>query len=582
MRYPASLSPDPSSSSQRFTKVTFQTHNANPVVIADAPLLFSSDSQMNVVVPAGVASYTGTGTVDIVVSFGYGTGATLLKSAPFPVNIQATNPGLFTVGANGQGNGAILATNYSLVSFNHEAGMRSTQTDSDVVQIYMTGLGLPDSTADNTQIGAGAAWSADCISATAPSISYLAALNSQTSSALTSLEGTVIQSAIINANRLPPCLTSASKNKPVVTFGGVPGVVKYAGWVPDSIAGLYQVNVQIPSRAGSFTDSQGNQLVNIVSPVQLPVVVTANSVRSQAGVNMWVTPRLKVLAPSAPSNLTGTVGVAWNGGSGTNAAVTASQGTAPYHYQLTSGTLPLGLNLDPNTGTISGTPAINTAAWYTVAVTATDSTPVNPISGTVTFTIVIQGGLMMAATPLSNGIFGTPTALAQVTASGGLDPSTYSLVMSPLPTGLQVDPGTGNLFSSDTTPAGTYHATVHAVDATGWTGNATFDVTVNLLVTAIQTNYTLGATGGTIASVATTGNTGGVSYLLDATSNTNGFRISPAGLLTISATSAAALVSPGNSQSFTITVVANDSGKASGAAVAGTGSTQVQVNISNP
>ena len=154
--------------------------------------------------------------------------------------------------------------------------------------------------------------------------------------------------------------------------------------------------------------------------------------------------------------------------------------------------------------------------------------------------------------------------------------------MTPLPAGLQVDPSSGNLFSSDTTPAGTYHATVHAVDATGWTGNATFDVTVNLLVTATQTNFTLGATGGTIASVATTGNTGGVSYLLDATSNTNGFRISPAGQLTISAASAAALVSPGNSQGFTITIVANDAGRGLGAAVAGTGSTQVQVNITNP
>jgi len=217
-----------------------------------------------------------------------------------------------------------------------------------------------------------------------------------------------------------------------------------------------------------------------------------------------------------------------------------------------------------------------------VAVTATDSTPVNPITGTVTFTIVIQGGLVMAASTLGNGIFGTPVTLAQVTASGGLDPCTYSLVMTPLPAGLQVDPSSGNIFSSDITPAGTYHATVHAVDATGWTGNATFDVTVNLLVTATQTNFTLGATGGTIATVATTGNTGAVSYLLDATSNANGFRISQTGQLTISGTSAAALVSPGNSQSFTITVVANDAGKASGAAVPGTGSTQVQVTITNP
>lgn len=51
--------------------------------------------------------------------------------------------------------------------------------------------------------------------------------------------------------------------------------------------------------------------------------------------------------------------------------ITASGGTAPYVYTITTGTLPTGLTISSSTGKISGTPTVNGLKTFTV--TATDA-----------------------------------------------------------------------------------------------------------------------------------------------------------------------------------------------------------------
>jgi uncharacterized protein (TIGR03437 family) len=63
-------------------------------------------------------------------------------------------------------------------------------------------------------------------------------------------------------------------NLPPVTIGGQAATVSYAGFVADSIAGLYQVNAAVPA-VGSGTAAQ------------FPVVVTMGGVTAPA-VQMWV------------------------------------------------------------------------------------------------------------------------------------------------------------------------------------------------------------------------------------------------------------------------------------------------------
>jgi len=378
-RYPSSLSPDPAGRTQRFLTVTFQTHAPAPVVIDKAPLLFATNSQINLLAPSGVAAYLGK-SVDIVVSFGYGPAATMLSSAPFTVNVVAADPGIFTVGGEGQGDGAILAMDWSVVTTGNEAAMRSTAADSDTVQMYVTGLGAPDGTADNATAGAAGLWPADCISIA----SYLSTLNLTTSASSATVDGARIASSLLSINRLPPCMRSTAA-VPTVTIGGQPATVTYAGWVPDSLAGLYQVNVRLPgSSAGTFTDATGAALAPpLTVPVKLPVVITARNISSQPGVTIAVAPRLKLVAPGV---LTGKAGTAW---ASSGNLVTASEGTPAYHYAVTSGTLPAGLALDSASGAISGTPAAAAKGSYVLTVTAADSAS-NPLTGTVTFTLGVQ------------------------------------------------------------------------------------------------------------------------------------------------------------------------------------------------
>ncbi len=79
----------------------------------------------------------------------------------------------------------------------------------------------------------------------------------------------------------------------------------------------------------------------------------------------------------APATLPdATVGLAYS------QTVTASGGTAPYTYEVTSGVLPPGLTLNTTTGVISGTPT--SGGSYTFTITATDSAA---CTGTITYTI---------------------------------------------------------------------------------------------------------------------------------------------------------------------------------------------------
>ncbi len=368
LRYLTSLSPDAAGGTQRNVTVTFQTHNGSPTAIATAPLLFATNNQINLVVPDLVRNYIGS-TVDIVVSFGYGTGATMLKSAPYSVTVTATNPGVFTIGGDGQGDAAALSPTYTLLTSSSPASARTSATDSDIIAVYATGLGKPDSD------GTGSGYSATCM----PVDGYWAAVNSATSvsPALTTNDGLVLQSGLFPSGDIQPCVKSTSANVPTVTVGGVSAVVKFAGWVSGSIAGLYQINVQLPSSSSSVTDENGTAGAISTTPLHLPVVVTANGKSSQAaGVEVWVV-RTLLVTPSGAT--TGASTVTWPG-----SAVTATDGNGTYTYAVTSGTLPAGLTLNAD-GTITGTPT--GPETDTVVFTATDG---NGLTGTATIVFVIS------------------------------------------------------------------------------------------------------------------------------------------------------------------------------------------------
>jgi uncharacterized protein (TIGR03437 family) len=481
------------------TYPTTQPTAGTPTAVA--PILFATNNQINVLAPSRLIAGN---SYDMYVVFG------TLSSASYQVNVIPTNPGIFTVGKDGQGDAAAFS-NATLVNTTTPAGVRLSVTNgtvtnySDTVALYVTGLGVPDSTGDNlTTDTTLATYPGNCSSIAG----FLSALNTAAqlsgNNALTTLDGTVIQSALLstysvsslNYTFFPPCV--GTNTVYTATVGGVNAPVTYSGWVADSVAGLYQLNIQLPPSISALTDASGNTLASsttaLAGPAELPVVITATTAgspaivkRSQPGVTLAVTPRLRVVAPSL---LSGTVGQPWCDAScisGQTSSVQASLSpatTPAYTYAVTSGLLPTGLVLNGATGAITGEAGANTSGSKTITVTATDNSP-HPLTGSVTFTVTVAGGLYLVSSGTAPymSTFGQTTnlTLTTVTATGGAYPYFYRISLpGTIPTGMSINASTGALSVSPTTPSGQYSVQVTAIDQNGVMGNLTFTVNVGL------------------------------------------------------------------------------------------------------
>jgi hypothetical protein len=243
--------------------------------------------------------------------------------------------------------------------------------------------------------------------------------------------------------------------------------------------------------------------------------------------------------------------------------------------------LPAGLSLNPTTGAITGVPAANTAGAYVITVTATDTAQI-PVTGSVTFTVTVTGGLVMTPAGVNiAGEFGTPSAIsAAIIPTGGTYPYHFTITApGALPKEMTIDDLTGVVSISDLTPAGTFTITITATDSTPGThltGNITFDVVVNFKMTnTAPVASTLPAD--VLTTVTATGNSGTIIYTLDAASLTKGFLINASSGAVTQGTAVAA-------DSGNITVTATDSvTKATGASNLakgfGTGSKTIAVTV---
>jgi uncharacterized protein (TIGR03437 family) len=240
-RYPASLSTTGGTLTVAFNKATGTT------LIANAYLLFATNSQINLLVPSGVAGNT---TANLVVTVGG------VSSSAFDFNVAAASPGLFTTTSSGTGQGAILNSDFSVNSAAKPAKAGTS------VMIYVSGLGAPDSVATDTNVTTAAAFPASCIT----TASYVTKLGLSPAT----IDGAVLQAADIATGHLPPCF---DKIKIGVTIGGLTATVTYAGWVADSVAGLYQINATVPAKLAA-----GNS--------QAVVVTVGTTATSQTGVTM--------------------------------------------------------------------------------------------------------------------------------------------------------------------------------------------------------------------------------------------------------------------------------------------------------
>ena len=175
-----------------------------------AAMIYASAGQVNTVVPYGVSGKT---TTQVQVQYNGGT------SAAFSMPVQAATPAIFTQDASGIGPGAILNQNYQVNSAANRAGQ------GEAIMIYCTGGGV------------------------------------------TNPPGT--DAAVVAAPY--PQLTL-----PVtVTIGGIDSpVLYYIGAAPGAIAGLVQINAQVPT--------------GVTPGSAVPISVKIGSWTSQPGVTVAV------------------------------------------------------------------------------------------------------------------------------------------------------------------------------------------------------------------------------------------------------------------------------------------------------
>jgi len=164
------------------------------------------------------------------------------------------------------------------------------------------------------------------------------------------------------------------------------------------------------------------------------------------------TKHVKISTPSLPN---GALNVAYN------ATLAADGGTTPYTWSISKGTLPAGLDLDSDTGIISGVPTVSGDFTFTARV-SDNSTPIKSDTQRYTITITGNQALIITTANLPDGVEGTAYNVT-VVASGGTLPYTWSIASGRLPEGLAIDAASGAIWGTPT-KKGNYDFTVQVSD----------------------------------------------------------------------------------------------------------------------
>ncbi|MGM3276815.1 putative Ig domain-containing protein [Ralstonia sp. 24A2] len=227
-------------------------------------------------------------------------------------------------------------------------------------------------------------------------------------------------------------------------------------------------------------------------------------------------------------------------------SVTASGGTAPYNYLVTSGSLPSGLSLNIHSGALSGTPTV--FGSFPITISATDSTTGigAPFSGSRSYTLTVAPSMPTITTgSLANGEVGASYSQT-ISASSGTTPYTFSMASGSLPLGLSLS--SGGVLSGTPTASGSSTFTVRVTDANSNTATQSYTVTIATAPSISTASLGNGEVG--LAYSQTISASGGATpYTFTVSSGTlpTGLNLSSGGVLSGTPTS-------GGSSTFTVQV----------------------------
>jgi hypothetical protein len=255
----------------------------------------------------------------------------------------------------------------------------------------------------------------------------------------------------------------------VSTFGTLSGTINNDG-------------TSLSGSAPGFVDEAGQdyRLLDISACVNRGAALNPNVLPTHALVRQYVKHRASEarhndsaidvgafeLQSGAPADLviTTTALPAGTVGSAYSATVNASGGVAPYNWAVIAGSLPAGLSLNAQAGTISGTPTVAASSSFTLQVSDSQS-PADTDAQALSITISAP-----QLPPLNITTTGLPAGRRnkqysqQLQATGGLRPYAWSIAQGSLPAGLSLNASTG-VISGRPTVTGTFSFTVRALDS---------------------------------------------------------------------------------------------------------------------
>jgi Putative Ig domain len=275
----------------------------------------------------------------------------------------------------------------------------------------------------------------------------------------------------------PLTITTTALNNGVVNAAYSQTLIATGGTGPymwKLAAGRLPSGLTLNSSTGQIS---GVPAAEVASVVTFQVTDASNPPQTAAApFTLTVTLTITGLTITTTSISNGVVNVAYS------QMLASEGGTGPYTWQLTSGTLPPGLTLDASTGVIGGTPTAPVTATPLTFKVTDSSTP--PQNATQTFTLTITTpsttGLLMITTPsLNNGVVNTAYSQT-LAATGGTGPYMWKLTAGRLPSGLTLNPLTGQISGIPAAAVAGSVLTFQVTDASNQMATASLTLTIGL------------------------------------------------------------------------------------------------------
>jgi len=190
-----------------------------------------------------------------------------------------------------------------------------------------------------------------------------------------------------------------------------------------------------------------------------------------------------------------------------NAFSSVNNGTVPYTYYTSLGTLPSGITINENTGVVLGLPTITQSAANVTFSVRDVNNVVASTTSTVSFTV---NAALSAVAGNTTSVLGEETLTissfnAFTSVNGGYTPYVYGIVSGTLPTGINLNTSTGLVSGTPTVAYPTANVVFKVTDATGVIAATT--TTVNFVIA-----NRISATAGTTTAVSVQRNTAITSF----------------------------------------------------------------------